>query len=76
MSIIDNERTKITAAAFNTVATSCVTVGVLAPLSVALYNFGQNAVPVPTIALGAAIWLAIGVLMHYNARYVLGRLVP
>ena len=33
--MIHNERTKLTAAAFDTAATSCFTVGVLAPLAAA-----------------------------------------
>jgi hypothetical protein len=35
MTMIHNERTKLTAAAFDTAATSCFTMGVLAPLAAA-----------------------------------------
>ena len=64
MNTIHNERTKLTAAAFNTVATSCVTVGVLAPLAAVFYSFGQNAVPPRVVALGVAIWLGAATIMH------------
>ena len=40
MSLIQNERTKLLALAFNTAATSAFTVGVLAPVATALYDFG------------------------------------
>lgn len=76
MSMIENEQTKVTAAAFNTVATSCVTVGVLAPLAAALYNFGQSRVSVPALGLGIAIWLGAASIIHYNARVHLRRLKP
>jgi ACR3 family arsenite efflux pump ArsB len=76
MTVIDNERTKLTANAFNTIATSCVTVGVVAPLAAVFYNFGPNAVPVRTVVLGVVIWLVIAIVAHYNARLHLGRLRP
>jgi hypothetical protein len=76
MSMIHNERTKLTANAFNTAATSCFTVGILAPLAAVFYNFGQTAVPVRTVTLGIVTWLAAALIIHYNARLILGRLKP
>jgi hypothetical protein len=68
MSLIHNERTKLTANAFNTAATSCFTVGVLAPMVAAFYNVGSGAIPLRTIALGVAIWLSVSCILRYNAR--------
>ena len=76
MSLIHNERTKLTATALNTVATSCMTVGVLAPMAAAWYNFGAFPVRLPWMASGVLIWLAIALLVHYDARRTLGRLRP
>ena len=74
MSLIHNERTKLTAAAFNTAATSCFTVGVLAPLAATFYNFGQNRLSLACIATGVAVGLALAALIHYCARILLGGL--
>jgi hypothetical protein len=74
MSLIENEQTKLLAAALNTGATSCFTVGVLAPMAAAFYSVGQARIPVPTIVLGMVIWVAAASLLHVAARFVLGRL--
>jgi hypothetical protein len=76
MSLIHNERTKLTANAFNTAATSCFTLGVLAPMAAAFYNVGPGAISFRSIVLGAAIWLCIALVLHYNARRQLGGLKP
>ena len=76
MSLIHNERTKLTATALNTVATSCMTVGVLAPMAAVWYNFGAFPIRISWLASGVVIWLAIAVVMHYTARRLLGRLIP
>lgn len=55
MSMIENDQTKVTPNALNTVATSSVMIGVLAPLAAATYNFGQNQVPMLTLLFGVAI---------------------
>jgi hypothetical protein len=67
---IHNERTKLTAAAINTVATSSFTVGALAPLAAAIY-VGSSAAPVVT---GSVIWIGWAVALHFGARRFLGRL--
>jgi hypothetical protein len=75
MGSIHNERTKLTANAFNTAATSCFTVPVPAPLAAALYNIVPGAIPVRLIALGAAMWFSVALILHYNARRQLGALI-
>ena len=53
MSLIHNERTKLLALAFNTAATSAFTVGVLAPVAAAFYDFGGSRQPPKAAILGA-----------------------
>ncbi len=54
MSLIHNERTKLLALAFNTAATSAFTVGVLAPVAAAFYDFGTPRQPPKAVILGAS----------------------
>mgnify|MGYP000848162164 CR=1 FL=1 len=77
MSAIENERTKLTAAALNTAATSSFTVGVLAPVAAAFYNLGGAVhVPVLVLMLGAFLWFTAAAALHMAARFVLGGLKP
>jgi len=74
MSLIHNERTKLSATALNTSASACFTIGVLAPLAVAFYKIGPGPVPFNSIAAGAVIWLTVASFLHYHARRILGGL--
>lgn len=75
MSLIHNERLKLTANALNTAAGSSFTVGVLAPLVAAFYDVsGAYKVAVWKIVLGAVVWLSTAVVLHLSARRVLGSL--
>lgn len=75
MSLIHNERMKLRANALNTAATSSFTVGVLAPIAAAFYNVGTTLVPLPTIIVGASVWLFCAFGLHLAARRVLGGLI-
>jgi hypothetical protein len=72
MSLVHNERTKLTANALNTAATSSFTIGVLAPLAAAFYNIGAAPVPVRSIVAGIILWLFAALCFHYGARRLLG----
>ncbi len=77
MDHVRNERTKLTANALNTAATSSFTIGVLAPIAAAFYNVGNpNRVPLAALVLGAFVWLCCAVALHLAARYVLRGLRP
>lgn len=77
MSVVENERTKLTAAALNTGATSSFTVGVLAPVAAAFYNVGGSVhVPLGVLIAGAFGWFAAAAALHLAARHVLGALRP
>lgn len=76
-SIVNNERTKLTAGLLNTVAGFSITAGGIGPL-VAL-SYGLNAPSrVSLLALLAfiAIWIMTGIGLHLFARRLLGRLTP
>jgi hypothetical protein len=73
-SLIDNERTKLLANALDRASTACLTVGVVAPLAAALYNFGGVTIQPWVVVLGVVIWLSGAVVLHLTARSVLGGL--
>ena len=62
MDHVRNERTKLTANALNTAATSSFTIGVLAPIAAAFYNVGNpNRVPLAARAHFQAKWIPVRV---------------
>jgi formate-dependent nitrite reductase membrane component NrfD len=72
MSPIRNERVTLTAAAIKAAATSPFTVGVLGLIAAVFYDIGTSAkLPLVTIVIGAAIWLAAAVMLHLAARWTL-----
>lgn len=79
MSLIQNERTKLTANALDRASTACLTVGALGPAVASLYGLGGAAAASPShgplIALGSVFWLAAAAVLHFMARSVLGRLI-
>ena len=76
MSLIHNERTKLLANGFNTAATSCFTVGVLAPTVAVFYKVGPGPFPIGSVFVGTLIWLSIASFLHYCGRRILGGLKP
>ncbi len=74
MSLIHNERTKLTATYLNGLAIALFAVGALSPL-VAVLNAPGRAAPWGTVALMTICILASAAL-HWMARTVLGRLRP
>ena len=76
MSLIHNERVKLLALAFNTAATSAFTVGVLAPVAAAFYDFGPTREGAKTVVVGAVLWIVAAVMLHLAGRRVLGWLKP
>ena len=74
MSLIHNERVKLTATWLNTLASATATVGVLAPLASIAYGLGPAPVrPVIFLASGA-IWFLAALALHLGARRVLRRM--
>lgn len=78
MNLIENERTKLLAAALNTACTSCFTVGIATPAAGYIFNvsnFRAN-VGLATLMVAAVGWLITAAGLHLLARHVLGRLRP
>ena len=73
MPLIGNERTKLTAAFLNGVATATVGAGAIAPLVAATYGI-PGAAPGATLALVGLCWLVAGIVIHLVARWLLRRL--
>lgn len=76
VSLIHNERTKLSATALNALATAMITVGALAPLAAMVYGVSTPPRPLWQLLASAAIWVSIGGALHYAARDLLRRLKP
>lgn len=76
MSLIHNERTKLTAAWLNTLSSAATTAGVIAPLAAVFYGVSNSSIAANALFLGSPVWLFTGVGLHLAARYVLGGLKP
>ncbi len=75
MSLIHNERWKLTATALNGVAIATVVAGGIAPL--VAVSFGVSDRPVGgLLAAITAAWFLVGAGLHLLARAILGRLKP
>lgn len=68
------ERIKLAAAALNTLATSAITVGMLAPAAAFLYGIGSPAIAGWQLALSALLWTSLAGALHSAAQRLLGRL--
>jgi hypothetical protein len=71
--LVRNERTKLTAQALNTAATSCFAIGIATPIAGYLYNVSgfRTAIGLGTLVLGIAGWIFAAGGLHLAARYVL-----
>lgn len=76
MSLVHNERTKLTATFINTLASACVVVGGISPLVALIYGFGATRLAGWLIALVTVTWMLVGAGLHIFARALLGRLKP
>jgi Na+/melibiose symporter-like transporter len=76
MTLVHNEQTKLTASAVNTAATSCLAIGVLAPVVAALYGAGPAGGRIGYVAIGAVLWIILAVALHLLARQILKGLRP
>ena len=74
MFLIHNERTKLTASWFNTLATALVAAGTFAPLVALLYGFSAPAANQVVLVALAFACLGAGVCLHWGGRAYLKRL--
>ena len=76
MSLIHNEKTKLTAACLNTLATTTIAAGGITPLAAIAYGLTIAHRDAWLLALVSVIWILAGIGLHMVARKVLGRLIP
>jgi hypothetical protein len=77
VSLIANERIKLTAGWLNTLSATTIATGVVAPLVALVFGFPTSAtVSIAGFALVCGTWLFLGVALHFLARRVLQRLQP
>lgn len=73
MSLVANERLKLTATFLNGVAVASVAAGAIAPLAAYTYQI-PGAVDGATVTTAGATWLTGGIGLHLVARWLLRRL--
>jgi hypothetical protein len=75
-SLVRNEQRKLLANALDRASTSCITVGVLAPVAALFYNISSPGVRISnvTVLVGLGSWLGAAVILHLLARRTLGSL--
>jgi hypothetical protein len=73
MSLVQNERTKLTANYLNTAASGFFGAGVIAPLAAAVFGLTGADSPVSTLTLiiGVLIFFGVSIGLHIAARFVL-----
>ena len=75
MSLVSNERIKLSASYLNTAAGGLFTAGFVAPLAATVFGVSaQTSLSALTLAGGIAIFLLASIALHTCARVILGRL--
>jgi hypothetical protein len=75
MSVVENERRKLTANWLNAIASGMIVTGAVAPLVAVAIGVAQPAL-LPTVLVSTSIWTSIAFGLHLIARRLLGRLLP
>jgi Mg/Co/Ni transporter MgtE len=75
VSLVQNERTKLSAAALNGVAIASIVAGFITPLAAVTFGIpGAAARGVGLSTIFSLLWLLIGLGLHFLARRLLGGL--
>jgi len=74
VSLIHNERTKLTATLFNTLATALVAAGLFAPAAALAYGISDLHLGKIFIATLILVCVVIAATLHWTGRRILGRL--
>ena len=76
MSLVTNERIKLTAGLLNTVAGFSITAGGIGPLIALTYGLSSTSGVRPwVLGVYVSIWIVAGIGLHLVARRMLGKLV-
>lgn len=77
MSLVHNERTKLTATWLNALASGMVVTGVIAPAVAVFYGvLGPGESGAAIIGISGLVWLFTGTALHFIALATLRRLRP
>lgn len=78
MSLVHNERTKLTSSYLNTASGAFFAAGVVAPLAAVVFGVTGSSSPVSalTVVFGITTFFLASVTLHLAARYVLKGLKP
>lgn len=74
MSLVHNERTKLTAAWFNTLAAAIVAAGVFAPLAAILYGLSNSRAELLYVSALMLVCASAGLFLHWIGRSILAGL--
>ena len=74
MFLVENERTKLTASWLNSLAVAVIAAGVFAPAAALVYGLSQLSMSVGSVSGIVMVCFAIGLILHWLARLLLGRL--
>jgi hypothetical protein len=74
MHLVHNERTKLTAAWFNAIATALIAAGTFAPVAALVYGLTAPGRETIYLLVLAAICVGASVALHFFGRIMLGRL--
>jgi hypothetical protein len=74
MHLVHNERTKLTATWFNTLATAFLAAGGFAPLAAFAYGISDLRTPVVSVVVVGLVCVGVAVALHMFGRRILGRL--
>lgn len=74
--LVANERAKLSATLFNTLAVACIVVGFITPLATMVVSSEDYLWPLAFSSLIKTVpaWLLVGGILHFYARSLLGRL--
>lgn len=68
MSLVHNEKTKLTATWLNTLASGSLLVGVVTPTAAVIYGPGQMTAPAWAAGLAGLMFICLGLGLHLLAR--------
>jgi hypothetical protein len=74
MSLVHNERTKLTATWISGLATAFIAAGLFAPLAALAYGITELRIGWSYVIAIVAVCIGVGSLLHWTGRLVLGSL--
>ena len=74
MSLVHNERTKLTATWISGLATAFIAAGLFAPAAALAYGIAELRIGPVSIVLILSLCIGVGVFLHWMGRFILRRL--